>query len=307
MNDNKTLNHDQSSEVKLFRTLWNHTHDNMFIVAKNQNNEFIIESVNRAQEKTFNLETGQINGKKLLDVLGQKTATYIIERYNCCIEENKAVTYEEQATIDGSGPRYWLTTILPEINEVTGKIRILGISREITSLKRINEELEKKVQQRTSELELMAYTDSLTGIYNRRFFFKQAEYLLSQSMRDKSKLCVMMLDLDHLKQINDEKGHQSGDEILICVAKSLKNNLREVDVICRYGGDEFIVVLPNITATQAEVAAKRIAKEIESLSATLSIAIIQKQNQNTIELLIANADELLYRVKDIGRNSIMLG
>ena len=153
----------------------------------------------------------------------------------------------------------------------------------------------------------MAYTDPLTGLYNRRFFFKQAECLLSQSMRDKSTLCIMMLDLDHFKQINDEKGHQSGDEILIGVANSLKNNLREADVICRYGGDEFIVALPNITVTQAEVAAKRIAKEIEILGATLSIGIIQKQTQNTIELLIANADELLYRVKDIGRNSIILG
>lgn len=112
MNDIKPLNNNQNSELLLFRTLWEHTHDNMFIVAKNQDDEFIIESVNRAQEKTFHLEKGQVNGKKLLNLLDEKSANSIIARYNHCIEENQAMTYEEQVTIDDTGLRYWLTTII---------------------------------------------------------------------------------------------------------------------------------------------------------------------------------------------------
>lgn len=295
-----------SGEIKLFRAIWEHSSDNMFIIAIDNDGDFVTEAVNPSQAKTFSIKSEQICGTKLKVILGEKLSKSIFSRYRLCIKKNKTINYEESALIDETGLRYWNTTILPVVDDNDKTVKIFGISREITLLKRANNILEKKVAKRTEELTLLAFTDHLTGLYNRRHFFKQAEYLLAQSDRNNIPMCIMMIDIDDFKLINDQYGHSVGDRFLIDISEALKNTFRKVDVVCRYDGDEFIILLPNSTINQAKLSAERLVNSIKNVKCTLSIAITQKEKNDSISLFIENVDARLYYVKSKGKNSICI-
>ncbi|MEA3354494.1 MAG: PAS domain-containing sensor histidine kinase [Campylobacterota bacterium] len=135
-----------NGELLLFRTLWNNSSDNMFIVSLDDYGNFINESCNRSQEKTFNLTPGQVDGVKLKDILDEEIYRSLADKYNQCISLNKAVTYEESVIVDDTGERYFTTTILP-VKDDEG-IRIFGVSREITELRRLEEERVKKEKEK---------------------------------------------------------------------------------------------------------------------------------------------------------------
>ncbi|QZY55860.1 sensor domain-containing diguanylate cyclase [Crassaminicella profunda] len=180
-------------------------------------------------------------------------------------------------------------------------------------LEEMNKALEKKVQERTKELRKLATTDSLTQLDNHQTACEKLEKAIQQSIKEKSPLIVMMADLDKFKRVNDTYGHQVGDEVLKSTAHIISDNIREGDTAGRYGGEEFIVILPN---TQLEEGLKianrikeRIADEIffiESLRVTVSIGIRKWQGENSIDL-VKYADEALYQAKENGRNRIEIG
>ncbi len=158
-----------------------------------------------------------------------------------------------------------------------------------------------------------ARTDDLTGINNRRHFFALARQAFTVAVRYRHPLSVALLDLDHFKEINDRWGHQVGDDVLKHVANIVHRHLRSADILGRYGGEEFIVLLPQSTAEQTKVVAERIRQEIETVSldtpkgrvaSTVSVGVADtiQGGHDSIERLIGLADQALYAAKQAGRN-----
>jgi diguanylate cyclase (GGDEF)-like protein len=172
--------------------------------------------------------------------------------------------------------------------------------------------------ERTSMLERLSVTDPLTGLYNRRFQGRRMEEELSRSSRQGLSLTVMLIDLDNFKIYNDLCGHVAGDRALKKVADILRESVREMDVVTRYGGEEFCVILPSTSKKESLFVAERIRREVESegfpgeenlprraLTASIGIASYPEDG-NTTTALINSADIALYRAKAEGRNRIIM-
>lgn len=199
-----------------------------------------------------------------------------------------------------------------------------GMLRDITQRKQAEDELRhakdslenahRELQQSLSHEQLLARTDGLTGLYNRRHFFELAEREFKAASRFRNPLAIIMFDADHLKQVNDTFGHSVGDRLLVQIAQASETQVRAVDVLARYGGDEFILLLPQTNAKQALFIAERIresmaAARVEAdqilLSVTLSIGIsdmLRDSDDESIERVIQRADKALYAAKTEGRN-----
>jgi len=188
-------------------------------------------------------------------------------------------------------------------------------------LAELNENLELQVAERTRELEeakqiaeRLARTDSLTGINNRRALIESASVIHDNARRYNHAYSVLMIDIDHFKQVNDSYGHVSGDLVLRELANSIMRTIRSVDIIGRIGGDEFGVVLPETSAVDALILAERLRLNFSSksipvgdgyLSFTISIgAAFLTETDGSLEDVIANADNALYQAKHQGRNSV---
>ena len=164
------------------------------------------------------------------------------------------------------------------------------------------------------EMEKLAITDSLTGLYNRRYFFAYAENEIERSKRYNKHLSIIMMDIDHFKKINDSFGHQIGDQVLKEIADICLAILRKVDVMCRYGGEEFVVLLPETEVADAAHAAERMCTAISSLrlktekgdvSVSVSIGVAEmEKSRSSFEKLLAAADTALYSAKETGRNRV---
>lgn len=167
---------------------------------------------------------------------------------------------------------------------------------------------------RNEEVERLAITDSLTGLYNRRHFFELAEHELQHARRYRRFLSAIMLDIDHFKQVNDTYGHAIGDQVLQVVAEGCRQATRVVDVLGRYGGEEFVIILPETdlvaTCKVAErlrqiIAEKTIDTEVGPVIVTASLGVsIIDDECSKLETLLAGADQALYVAKRSGRNRV---
>lgn len=170
------------------------------------------------------------------------------------------------------------------------------------------------IKEREKELELKASTDPMTHLYNRRYFAQMGETLFSLAKREHRDLSLIMLDIDNFKKVNDTYGHKVGDDVIITIAKTLQHFSRENDIACRFGGEEFILLLPETDIKNAEAIAQKIRKHIESLSVELenaqvlkisvSIGVALVQHNISLEKSIKNADDALYRAKENGKNCV---
>ncbi len=188
-----------------------------------------------------------------------------------------------------------------------------NLSRAIVTLQDITEL--KKMER---HLRTLAQLDSLTKLYNHRTILNRLEAELIRAKRYGSSLSCLMIDVDHFKIINDEYGHQKGDQVIRRVANTLRQSVRQVDVIGRYGGDEFLVILPETKAQNAKVAATRIQAVFElkkfqvrsdqSILIALSIGISGYPDKQVKEVkdLIAKADKAMYAAKKMGSNRIVI-
>jgi diguanylate cyclase (GGDEF)-like protein len=172
--------------------------------------------------------------------------------------------------------------------------------------------------QRAVELERtrrLAKLDSLTGLYNHRFFQDRLGEEIKRSKRYERPVALMLLDIDHFKDFNDTHGHQTGDAILRVVSRLLMESSRVEDVVARYGGEEFAVILPETASDGAEMYAGRVRRVLESkrldelglpgdMKVTASIGVADWKREGTKEKLVEAADRALYRAKQEGRNRI---
>lgn len=167
------------------------------------------------------------------------------------------------------------------------------------------------------EIEQAARSDALTGLNNRRWFDDTFARQVKRCNEDGVPFCLLILDLDYFKRINDTYGHIAGDRTLVAVARVLDSQLRSTDMLARYGGEEFTLGLPNTKLDEAFAIAERLRRAIEFLALpfrsgeplphlTVSIGIAQMQAGQTPEAIYAAADAALYRAKDGGRNRVVL-
>jgi len=168
-----------------------------------------------------------------------------------------------------------------------------------------------------SRLENQSIRDSLTGLFNRYFMQVSLERELARAARRKHGLAVLMLDVDHFKRFNDTYGHAAGDAALQGIANVLKSNTRPEDIVCRYGGEEFTILLPDVTVETAVERAEKILLAVSCLtvnsvsqtyndfSVSIGIALYPTDGE-TLDLLLRRADEALYRSKHQGRNQVTL-
>lgn len=173
----------------------------------------------------------------------------------------------------------------------------------------------RELQQALERERIMAQTDELTGVNNRRHFLELAARDFAFAQRYRLPISILMIDVDHFKQVNDSWGHQIGDEILESVARIAGHHLRDADVIGRYGGEEFIVLLPESSARQAMIVAERIREGIAAhgidtgkgtVKVTISAGIADALSEDTLDWLIRRADQALYEAKEAGRNRAMM-
>lgn len=170
-------------------------------------------------------------------------------------------------------------------------------------------------QQKIAEEKLrnLAITDSLTQVYNRRHFFSLAQNELNRAVRYNRELSIILFDIDHFKSVNDTFGHLIGDQVLETLASYCKSNLRSFDIIGRYGGEEFIILLPETSLKRASQIAERLRKQALGIHITtpegtpgitisLGVAGIRGGEQVTLDELIGTADQALYKAKKAGRN-----
>jgi len=162
----------------------------------------------------------------------------------------------------------------------------------------------------------LATTDSLTGLFNRRRFMELCEQEFSRSIRYDRPLAMFMMDIDHFKHVNDDYGHDAGDRVLKSLAEISILALRGADVLGRFGGEEFGVLLPETDEESAREVAERLRQSIErasisingiTLSITVSIGVsILKPDMGSMESLLKKADIALYDAKQSGRNRVVL-
>ena len=172
-----------------------------------------------------------------------------------------------------------------------------------------------KMAERLNELEQIAYTDPLTGAYNRRYFMDRAEEAFSRTKAETEPFAIIMLDIDHFKAVNDSFGHPLGDEVLKILVSRIQNVIKKGTVFARFGGEEFIVMLPDVPKSIAEDVAWRINKAVESqifsmsdleLSITVSCGVAAwVSGDGQLEDVIMQADKALYAAKAAGRNTVV--
>jgi len=215
------------------------------------------------------------------------------------LPDNQSVEYKVQCSDGTSFPALLRTSSIKDGGMVTGE---RGILIDISKLKNFQ-----------NKLETLAITDPLTGCYNHRMFIELAHKEFNRSQRSRRVSCLLMLDLDFFKRINDNWGHQAGDDGLVYFVNLCRKNLREGDILGRMGGEEFAILMPDTDVEQAETVAERIRNMLEEhplsfggarIPLTVSIGISEVTGEG-IEVALSNADEALYEAKHQGRNQVI--
>jgi two-component system, cell cycle response regulator len=177
------------------------------------------------------------------------------------------------------------------------------------------EKLKKELRTARRKISDMATLDELTGLFNRRYFMEALERERERAERHGKDLSLCMMDLDFLKRVNDKLGHKAGDLVLADMGRIIKEWSRQTDLPCRYGGEEFAVILPETALEGARVACERLRQMVGEnrvqwrtgpIQITISIGVTQNRTgvKNSIRNLIDRADEALHRAKEAGRNRV---
>lgn len=182
--------------------------------------------------------------------------------------------------------------------------------KEKQKIQKLNRELEVKVDERTKELKKMVITDDLTGLLTRKRILELLEVELEKARRYKRDLSLIMMDLDFFKEINDSYGHQFGDKVLRKIGDILQQNTRNLDLVGRYGGEEFLLILPETDLEKASLAAEKLRQKIKNseieglnLRLTASFGAVQFDGDSS-QQLIKRADDFLYKAKAKGRDRV---
>lgn len=204
---------------------------------------------------------------------------------------------------------------LTQDKEAAEQLHIEHLRQEQAMLERVVSERTAALEQAMQRAELLAQTDSLTGVFNRRAFFESGEQELNRARRYQTPVAVVMIDLDMFKQINDSYGHATGDSVLVAAIDALKALTRSVDLFGRIGGEEFVILMPHTSLHAAVELAERLRAALEGLdvsvdeltvnvTASFGVAAVDVLNESLADAM-GRADAALYRAKSRGRNCVV--
>jgi diguanylate cyclase (GGDEF)-like protein/PAS domain S-box-containing protein len=281
---------------------------------------------NKGAEALYGWKEEEVIGRLVDDVCGTEFAEGQQMAANMLLLANK-VWQGELKQQHRNGQAIWVyasVTLLEDENGVF--IGGVTINHDVTERKQAEDELRSTkenieqinltLRQAFEREQLASRTDSLTGAFNRRYFFELLGYEFAASKRYKHPLSLVMFDVDLLKKINDTYGHQTGDEVLKKAAQVVRSELRESDVLARYGGDEFVILLSNSGEQEGFMVLERIYREMQSayvmvedkmIAVTISAGIASLQpDMEKADQLVLQADRALYSAKNSGRNRMVM-
>lgn len=281
-----------------FRTLFDYASDSIFLLKSTDGGLIIVDANNVACSMHGYTYEGLI-GKPIAILDDAEAREHVQERA-------RRLTAGEPLTFEVNHVRKDGSTFPVEVSarriKIGDELYVLAIDRDISERKKMEQELRE-----------LSLTDELTGLYNRRACLTLGEQLLKIANRDKKGIYVLYADVDNLKIINDEMGHQTGDQALSDVAAILKEKFRESDVIARIGGDEFVVIPIGITGDSEKVMISRLQTELDNyaekikrsykLSVSVGISYNDPDSPSTMEELLFKADKKMYAQKKMRKQN----
>lgn len=283
------------------------------VFAKNSDARFCF--FNKAYESFFHVRREEMLNRTVLELdhLSPEERRHYQKEDEEAIRGGGEVHYETSYKTDRGlrSSLYWARGFVSPGFEQKG---LVGVIVDISSLKCLEQELERRVEELEEarrELRQMSLTDELTALPNRRFFEMRLQEGVLIAARHNVTVSLFMADIDYFKNINDRFGHDAGDVVLCDVAEVLRRTCREADIVARFGGEEFIGLLPLTHLHDARTLAERIRKAVKEFCVrpdgeplTVSIGIAEFQCGESGERLKKRVDEALYRAKENGRDQV---
>ena len=233
----------------------------------------------------------------------------------------------EEVTLPGEPARVVELMVIPIKNKTDGTLNGRAIvAHDVTERKRAENDLTdmneilwgkiEEVETLRAQLQELAIRDPLTGLFNRRFFSETLEKETAQALRENTPISMIILDVDHFKKFNDTHGHKCGDFVLQSLAKFLDDNIRGGDLLCRFGGEEFVILMPNASAESAYERAEFLRKQFDAMNMEYENQIIKSTfsagvatfpiHSDSGEAVLSLADQALYQSKADGRNKVTI-
>lgn len=291
-----------------FSSLFNKTNDLIFLVGQDRR----ILNVNQPAADLLDYQVSELIGKPYVELVAPDEQTSVFSNF-------------ERLTLEGISPLFERTLVRKDGSRVKVEFHVAlikdekdqplyfqGVGRDIRERKQLEEQLRYSLD----EMQALAMQDSLTGLLNRRAITEHAEAEWARAQRDNRPMCLVLIDLDNLKIVNDSMGHQMGDQVILELAKIINASKRRYDWAGRWGGDEFMLVLPGTNLVEAtEVADRLRVKYMESelvkrlsgeglLSLGIACYSGRKGDETDLNKLIAQADQALYSAKEHGKNRV---
>ena len=261
--------------------------------------------VNSRVAELIGLPAKEIIGKFDHDVVPPKYAEHFWKSDKIVFEKNEKMVMNETLEDADKKVHHYLSTKVPF--QLNGDLQtMVAFSTDVTELYQLKEKFEQ-----------LANTDELTAIYNRRYFFENANREFKRAKRHQQPMAVISLDVDHFKAVNDQYGHPIGDQVLIKIAQLIAPTIRAEDIFARIGGEEFSILLPNISQSKSLQAAERLRELLDTnpilinnniklpIKISLGVSVI-KASDSCFQDLYSRSDSALYKAKSHGRNHVYL-
>jgi diguanylate cyclase (GGDEF)-like protein/PAS domain S-box-containing protein len=300
--EKKLLEKQLNTSMKRFEAVVHNAYDGIISVDESHN----IKLFNEAAQSMFGYNEEEIVGEPLTKLLPEQFR----DKHNGYVEGFKKSQVDSRpmqtrAPVQGlrkDGSEFAIEVTISKIR-ITDNVEYTAVIRDIS-----------EKNQLLKELIISSRKDSLTGLNNRRYFTDKLNAEITRAARFSRSFSLLMLDIDHFKSINDKFGHSCGDAALVNFSNALMNNVREVDTLCRWGGEEFIILLPEISKENSVLVAEKIRANIESLETqyednlvkfTVSIGLGYFSGDSIeINSIIKTVDQRLYNAKTSGRNRV---
>lgn len=248
----------------------------------------------------------ELKGRLIKDALPPEVAGKMMDAIRHTIDTGKLQVIEYKLPVLSGEERWFEGRIALMEKDRAGHSKVVFIANEVSERVQLYQQVQR-----------LAMQDPLTGCFNRRHFFERAEQEMQRTLRYQRPLAIVMMDIDHFKQVNDQYGHPTGDKVLCSLVLRCQTQMRAIDLLGRYGGDEFAILMPETTVEGARQAAERLLAEIQKIaivtpegtcSVTVSIGIAGVEaackEACTVDGVVKSADQALYAAKSAGRNCV---
>ncbi len=267
---------------------------------------------NRRVSERYSLQEGEWLGKRSADLWSREEAEQIRREERYVLESNQASETYAEATGDDGTRTFWKIVRTP-LQRSTGEMLLANIAIDLTDELKREEALQRtqdELEEANRKLRALSLTDELTNLWNRRAFDARLETEVYRAHSTGTPLCLLMIDVDDFKQLNDAHGHSHGDDVLAKVALLLRRAVRESDTAARFGGEEFAAILPEAGVDDARALCTRLNDELKAAAwtkraVTVSIGIALCLPGCTTDELLDMADKAMYRAKRSGKNCVV--